>query len=311
MMKIHLVTGFLGAGKTTYIRKLSRWLAANGQRCAIVENEFGAANVDSAMLSDTDAEILELSGGCICCGLKVNFHDLLISLARSGAFDCVIVEPSGIFNMDDFFEVANSPALSAVSEIGSVITVFSPENADFTDEEAEKVLYAELHSTGLVLVSKASADGAAHDKVNAYIGGLFAKYASDDAVNGVPEIVLKDWNTLTDTDLARFSSARPVMRAHQNNVLAHALLFNSYMIEPARAFDIDSLNAILARIMSGECGYVYRVKGYVKSTGAGTIEINCADASVAARTSDFDGRPQINIIGKRFDRKKISAMFCE
>ena len=315
-MDIHLVTGFLGAGKTTYIRKFSRWLRDNGQRCAIVENEFGAANVDSAMLSETGADVMELTGGCICCGLKVNFHDLLLALAESGKFDCVIVEPSGIFNMDDFFEVAMSPKLKSVSRIASVITIFSPDNAfsseniDFSDEEAEKVICAELHSTGLVLVSKTSAeDKSTHDKVKTYIGNLFDKYAVKGMTAGIPEIVMKDWDYISVEDFLKFSSACPVMRAHQNNVLKHALLFNSYMIEPTREIEIETLNAILAKIMAGECGFVYRVKGYVKSTDAGAIEINCADASVSTKKTIFTGRPQINIIGKRFDRKKLNSFF--
>lgn len=100
MTKVDLVTGFLGAGKTTLIARYGDWLNQKGVRFAVIENEFGAAGVDTAILSERFGNVQELAGGCICCTLKVGFHALLTQLA--GQCDRVIVEPSGLFSMDAF-----------------------------------------------------------------------------------------------------------------------------------------------------------------------------------------------------------------
>ena len=98
-MKLDLVTGFLGAGKTTLISRFCRYFTGQGWRFGVVENEFGAAGVDSAILREVFGEVRELSGGCICCTLKSGFYTLLEELSHT--CDRVIVEPSGLYNLDD------------------------------------------------------------------------------------------------------------------------------------------------------------------------------------------------------------------
>ena len=118
---IDLVTGFLGAGKTTFIERYVTALERAGVRCAVVENEFGAAGVDGAMLRAAGRDVRELTGGCICCGLKVGFHDLLRELAAAGRVDRIVVEPSGIFDPDDYFDVVESPAVRAHAQPGALV----------------------------------------------------------------------------------------------------------------------------------------------------------------------------------------------
>ena len=122
-----MVTGFLGAGKTSFIKLYARWLEKNGVRYAIIENEFGMSGIDSSILRNSCGDVTELSGGCICCGLKVNFYSLLQELAGNGNYDRIIVEPSGIFNLDDFLDVINSLSEKNILELGTIITVAEPE----------------------------------------------------------------------------------------------------------------------------------------------------------------------------------------
>lgn len=84
MTKIDLINGFLGSGKTTFIHRYLPWLTARGERVAVIENEFGTAGMDTAILSQTGVQVRELSGGCVCCGQKVNFYRLLRELCASG-----------------------------------------------------------------------------------------------------------------------------------------------------------------------------------------------------------------------------------
>ena len=106
MTTIDLITGILGAGKTTFIRKYAANLLAQGKKIAILENDFGAVNVDRMMLQDLQSDRckVEMISGCNdpTCH-KRRFKTQLIALGMQ-QFDRVILEPSGIFDMDEFFD---------------------------------------------------------------------------------------------------------------------------------------------------------------------------------------------------------------
>lgn len=103
MTKLDVVTGFLGAGKTTFLQTYHRWLTGKGVTSCIIENEFGAAGVDGAVLRGSGAAVRDISGGCVCCTLKVTLRELLWELA--GQVERVILEPSGLFCGDDLLDI--------------------------------------------------------------------------------------------------------------------------------------------------------------------------------------------------------------
>ena len=125
MVKIDLITGFLGSGKTTFIRKYAGYLMEQGMHIGILENDFGAINVDMMLLQDLCGENCELemvSGGCDRdCHIR-RFKTKLIAMGMSG-YDRVIVEPSGIFDVDEFFDTLREEPLDQWYEIGNVIAV--------------------------------------------------------------------------------------------------------------------------------------------------------------------------------------------
>ena len=106
--KLDVVTGYLGSGKTTFIEKYIDYLNASGISFAVIENEFGRAGVDADILRSTGAEIHEISGGCVCCTLKVTLYDLLSDLAKR--VERIILEPSGLFCGDDLIDVGKADA---------------------------------------------------------------------------------------------------------------------------------------------------------------------------------------------------------
>ena len=107
MVKIDLITGFLGSGKTTFIRKYAQYLMDAGNNIGILENDYGAVNVDMMLLQDLMGENCELemiSGGCDKDCHRRRFKTKLIAMGMCG-YDRVIVEPSGIFDVDEFFDI--------------------------------------------------------------------------------------------------------------------------------------------------------------------------------------------------------------
>ena len=93
--KIDIVSGFLGAGKTTFIKKLLAE-AINDEQVVLIENEFGEIGIDGGFLKDSGIEIREMSQGCICCSLVGDFSKSLKEILQNYSPDRIIIEPSGV-----------------------------------------------------------------------------------------------------------------------------------------------------------------------------------------------------------------------
>lgn len=157
MVKIDLITGFLGSGKTTFIKKYAQYLMSQGFHIGILENDYGAVNVDMMLLQDLMGEQCELemiSGGCDKETHIRRFRTKLISMGMCG-YDRVIVEPSGIFDVDEFFDVLHEEPLDNWYEIGNVIAVVDAELENELSAEADYLLASEAANAGKILLSHA------------------------------------------------------------------------------------------------------------------------------------------------------------
>ncbi len=125
MIKIDLITGFLGSGKTTFIREYAKYLMQKGEKICIIENDYGAVNIDMVLLQDLYGDNCNLEmivGGDGKEAHRRRFRTKLISMGMSG-YDRVIIEPSGIYDVDEFFDVLYDEPLDRWYEIGSVISI--------------------------------------------------------------------------------------------------------------------------------------------------------------------------------------------
>ena len=111
MLKIDIVSGFLGAGKTTFIKRLLETEIKN-EKIVLIENEFGEISVDSMFLSDSKIDIAELSQGCICCSLVGDFSKSLNEVIEKYTPDRIIVEPSGVGKLSDVIKAIEEAGLS-------------------------------------------------------------------------------------------------------------------------------------------------------------------------------------------------------
>ena len=115
MVTIDLITGFLGSGKTTFLKKYAEYLMDQGLHIGILENDFGAINVDMLMLHELRGDQCELemiAGGCDAESHRRRFRTKLISMRMCG-YDRVLVEPSGIYDVDEFFDVLREEPLDS------------------------------------------------------------------------------------------------------------------------------------------------------------------------------------------------------
>ena len=100
MTKIEIISGFLGAGKTTLIKKMLKEVFA-GQKIVLIENEFGEIGIDGGFLKDAGVQITEMNSGCICCSLVGDFGTALKQVIETYAPDRILIEPSGVGKLSD------------------------------------------------------------------------------------------------------------------------------------------------------------------------------------------------------------------
>ena len=119
MSIVHIISGFLGAGKTTFIQMLLKHAFQN-QKVVLIENEFGEIGIDGAFLTDSGMEVKEINSGCICCSLTGDFKEALADVSKQYQPDIILIEPSGVGKLSDVIKAVET--LDSLT-LGSSITV--------------------------------------------------------------------------------------------------------------------------------------------------------------------------------------------
>ena len=122
MTKVTIISGFLGAGKTTFIKKLLEEVY-KGQKIVLIENEFGEIGIDGGFLKDAGVQINEMNSGCICCSLVGDFGKALNQVAKEYEPDMIIIEPSGVGKLSDVITAVENVKEEANLELENFITV--------------------------------------------------------------------------------------------------------------------------------------------------------------------------------------------
>ena len=208
MIKIDLITGFLGAGKTTLIHAYARWLMGQGQKIGILENDYGAVNVDRMLLQDLEGPQCSLemiAGGCGPDCHRRRFRTKLIAMGMLG-YDRVLVEPSGVYDVDEFFDALCESPLDRWYEPGSVLAVLDANLEQTLTPGEEYLLASEAAGAGCVVLSRygqagperAAAALARLDQALEAVG-CARRFASGQ------DVLAKDWAELTGDDFARLA----------------------------------------------------------------------------------------------------------
>ena len=213
MVQVDLITGFLGAGKTTFLRRYAAWWAGQDVKVCVLENDFGAVNVDAMLLQDLEAQGVELetiSGGCDCDTHQRRMRTKLISMAMRG-FGRVIVEPSGIFDVDEFFDVLRDEPLDRWYQLGNVIAIVDALLPEELSPQAEYILASESAWAGSVLLSRCQlASDAQKQGAEAHLARALEACKCSRKF-GPEEIIAKDWADLTGDDIASWRFSTPMI----------------------------------------------------------------------------------------------------
>lgn len=297
-IRVDLVTGFLGAGKTTFIKKYGRYLKERNITFAVIENEYGGAGIDSSILANTDIETRELAGGCMCCTLKVGFYDMLLELADKG-FDRIIVEPSGIYEVGQFFNIMSAAKIRESYEIGTVISIVDPSQMSVYNSEDTEFLKHQLQCVDGIILSKTQ--NISGSELAAGINRIAA------IAPETPVIYDEPWESISESFFDRLSGlerAGAVFEADSR----HSDFFHNFTVFPEAVYDEDSLMTVIEQITSGQCGNVMRVKGFVYSADGGYM-VDVANNTADIRITGHIKEAQINIIGAHINENKLAEIF--
>lgn len=308
MVQVDLITGFLGAGKTTFLRRYAAYLAKQGYRICILENDFGAVNVDAMLVQDLLAEGCEIetiSGGCDCDTHQRRLRTKLISMAMRG-FDRILMEPSGIFDVDEFFDVLREDPLDRWYTIGNMIAIVDALLPETLSPQADYLLASETANAGLVLLSRSQrATKAQCSAARAHLTRALAACKCSRTLRE-DEIWAKDWNRLTDAEMAQIAACGYRQASCEKLYFDEHKAFTSvYLLESGLGRELLSRN--IPKLFSNPgCGQVLRVKGFVPEDGR-WYELN-ATADGLTASPILQGQEALIVIGEGLQKDRIEAL---
>ena len=159
MTKIDVFSGFLGAGKTTLIKKLLKE-ALDGSKTVLIENEFGEIGIDGGFLKEAGIEIKEMNSGCICCSLVGDFGASLKEVIETYAPERILIEPSGVGKLSDVLKAVENVAAELNVQVNSAVAVVDASKAKMYIKNFGEFFVNQIEFAGTIILSRT-------DKVNA------------------------------------------------------------------------------------------------------------------------------------------------
>lgn len=167
MTKIDIVSGFLGAGKTTLIKKLLKESLA-GTKVVLIENEFGEIGIDGGFLKDAGIEIKEMNSGCICCSLVGDFGASLKEVLNTYAPERIIIEPSGVGKLSDVMAAVQGATEDADVMLNSAVAVVDAKKAKMYIKNFGEFFINQIEHAGTVILSRT--DMISEEKITEVVG---------------------------------------------------------------------------------------------------------------------------------------------
>ena len=153
MTKIDVVSGFLGAGKTTLIKKLLKE-ALDGSKTVLIENEFGEIGIDGGFLKEAGIEIKEMNSGCICCSLVGDFGTSLKEVINTYAPERILIEPSGVGKLSDVLKAVENVAGDLDVEINSAVAVVDASKCKMYMKNFGEFFSNQIEYAGTIILSR-------------------------------------------------------------------------------------------------------------------------------------------------------------
>lgn len=305
MTKIDLITGFLGAGKTTFIREYVKHLTAMGMRVCILENDYGAVNVDTMFLKDLISDKVDMemvAGGCDADCHKRRFKTKLITMGMKG-YDRVIVEPSGLFDVDEFFDTLYEEPLDNWYEIGNVICLVEANLKIPLSDTLKTCLTSEIANAGLVVFTKSDiATTKQFDAVSSYINDALLEKKVNRCIEDFS--ITCNLTALTNNDFKKILEASYKRNDYVKFNVDDSNCTSCYFMNISLSLE-ELKTACFNLFNNSGYGVVYRVKGFLNENGWKMINATKDDIYISEID---DGQNVVIVIGENLNEEEINKI---
>lgn len=338
MSKVDIISGFLGAGKTTFIRQLISDVF-QGEKIVLIENEFGEIGIDGGFLKEAGIEITEMNSGCICCTLVGDFSTALMKVVEEYHPDRIIIEPSGVGKLSDVAKAVEAVDEADI-ELNSKITVVDGKKAKLYMKNFGEFFNNQIeHATTIVLSRTQMMTDAKLEECVKLI-----KEKNDSAT-----IITTPWDELDGNVIAQAiehsNEAEKMLSeevhhghhheheedcgchehhhahdcdcgchdhhdAHGHHHHHHAdEVFTSWGKETVRKYTKEELTVILEAFSNTETyGVILRAKGIVQAADGGWLEFDFVPGEYEVRAGHPDYTGKLCVIGTKLDEKALETI---
>lgn len=303
MIKIDIVSGFLGSGKTTLIKKMLN--DNKHEKVVVLENEFGQIGIDGELIKKDGLEVIELQNGCICCSIKLNFKNTIEEIAEKLNPDRIIIEPTGVGLLSEILIMLNDKKLKKYLKLNSIITVVDGVNYfDYIDNFGE-FYEDQIKNAKTIIISKSQIID--NENLNSVINSL-------KNINENSYIIYEDWNSeefyeaiKNINELAHFSD-EDIKKIKIKDISESMKEISSIALMPIKTYSIKDIEKIFGILETESLGKIIRCKGFVNS-GNSLLEFNYVNGKYDIKKSCLKICPKLCIIGTELKFEELKKTF--
>lgn len=331
MTKIDIFSGFLGAGKTTLIKKLIAE-AYTGEQLVLIENEFGEIGIDGGFLQEAGINITEMNSGCICCSLVGDFGKALQQVMDTYHPDRILIEPSGVGKLSDVIRAVQNLEMHDVV-LNGFTTVVDATKAKMYMKNFGEFFNNQVEHASAIILSRTA--GMSREKLDTCVALLREK-------NPTATIVTTPWDELNGKQLLAAMERRDTLAAaleelaeeqehdghhhhhhhdddddeecgcgcHDHEHHHHAdEVFTSWGKETAHPYEKQELAAALEALDTGDYGQVLRAKGIVAGTDGKWLHFDYVPGEVEIRNGAAGVTGRLCVIGAELKEDAMTSLF--
>ncbi len=315
MTKIDIISGFLGAGKTTLIKKLLSE-AFEGEQVVLIENEFGEIGIDGGFLKESGIEIREMNSGCICCSLVGDFGKSLKEVVDTYHPDRILIEPSGVGKLSDVIKAVQDVQGEIDARLNSFSTVVDVTKCRIYRKNFGEFFSNQIEYAGAVILSRT--DKAKPEKVEESVDLLReingkAPFITTPIAQLPGRKILETMESSMSLEEELLSEVICPECGHHHDHEGHHHadeVFTSWGRETIRTYTKEQIAGILKTLEEDSaCGNVLRAKGMVAGEDGEWIYFDMVpeEHEVRAGAPEYTGR--ICVIGAELNEEKLAELF--
>jgi G3E family GTPase len=317
-VKVDIFSGFLGAGKTTLIKKLLEEKAL-GHNVAIIENEFGKVGIDGSILRNSSIKLKEINSGCICCSVSGDFSSAIKEVIDNYKPSKIIIEPTGVSKLSEIINICKSKELRELIDIDMIATVIDPLNFHMYIKNFSEFYKNQIISADSIILSRTQKlDNASVTRVVAEIRKLNEKASVVttpwDVLDGNKIVDMskndKNINSLKKINLVKKPANSANIQSQVRSNHSANETFQTFGVQTPKVFSEVNLKNILKKLSSDNAyGTVLRAKGIVQVSGKGWVQFDHVPGEVQFKNIAPDCTGRICVIGSNLNKVNLEKLF--